>query len=144
MNELIKAFTELCKEATKYLEKMNGVERLPMIVPKGFSLPTAGAEEVPPPTEMKYPGPTEGAIKKAKAPTKKLITPIMTEAESAERVQLAAKAYVQRYQNETPNGIDRARAILLEQFKAAKIKDLNHDQRVSFIGTLEAAINGGA
>lgn len=69
----------------------------------------------------------------------------MTEQESAVAVQNAAKAIVQRFPNpqgdeKRPEGFHKAKQLLTEKFKVARITDLTRAQRLEFIREIEAVI----
>jgi len=57
--------------------------------------------------------------------------------ESSAALITACKAYVMRFQKSTPDGRVRANAILKEKFGVGKIADLEHPQRLKFIGLLK-------
>ena len=67
----------------------------------------------------------------------------MTEEQSAAAALDMAKKFIGRFKDAKegdPSGLDRARAVLTEQFKVAKISDLVHAQRIQFITVLKAEI----
>lgn len=64
----------------------------------------------------------------------------MTPEQSLAKVKEVAKAFVLRFQKETPTGYDRAKAKLDAFFtdpKEALITKLNHPQRIAYIAALE-------
>lgn len=78
------------------------------------------------------------------APTQPAAAPEMTEAESAAKVQEAAKDIVKAFPKigaeNRPEGFHMARKLLNDEFKVARITDLVHAQRIQFITKVAALV----
>ena len=131
MEQLIVALTRYLIIATEKMEKDLGARMLP--------LGAAAAAPTPEPT------PAPKKERKVKAPKAEVPAeePVveekekpLSEAESVTTLHQTAKAFVQRYQNETPGGITRAKKIMADEFKVDAISKLNHEQRLALIAIL--------
>lgn len=141
MTELVKALTDLCKEATVYLARLNH-PLLPIAAPAAAA---ASTEAEKPPRQPR--GKKAEALPPVAPPAAPL--PEMTEAESDKTAKDMAKALVQRFPKPVlngqvdgkgqpyPEGYHKVRDLLASMFKTGKISDLGHTQRLQLIVTIK-------
>lgn len=61
------------------------------------------------------------------------------EEEASKKLALdSASAYVRHFSKSTPDGMTRARAVLADKFGGKKIAELDHAQRLAFVGVLKS------
>lgn len=133
MSDLIKALTELVKEATTYLARKNQPE-LPLV---------ETAIEKPRRARRTRAEMQAAEAEPTVAPAEVEALPELTEEESAKKAVKTAEALLRRFAKQVdgkPEGYHMARKLLTERFKAAKIGDLTHAQRLKFIAEIEALI----
>src|SRR3990172_7156765 len=120
--DLLMALRRLTKAATEYLESLTPVS--------GDIQPIPMAGDAQPAKR--------GRKKKDEASVPAAVngTEETTPEESMKQALEVAKAFVQRFQKATPDGLTRAKEILAKRFNVAKIGDLVHAQRVELLKAL--------
>lgn len=143
VTELVKSLQTLVQEATAHYQRLNAG---PLPEKAKVAIAPPAAQEAAAPEEKKRGRPKKsatatevaGAAEAATGPTKGDVLKAMTEDESATEVLETAKQYVQRFQKETPDGMTRAKKIIADRYKATRLAELKHDQRVDLIAILRA------
>ncbi len=136
MTELLKALTDLAKEATVYLAKKNGslADKVAEVVSE-----VAKEEKVATEEPAKRTRRTKAEIAAAEDPMSALglpeekVAPVLTEKESKDLLLATATAYIAKFGK--PVGAEKAKGYL-KAYKVEKITDLDHPQRLTFVETL--------
>lgn len=158
-NETEAVLTKFLVEATRYLERLNGQEMLPLAAPaasKPGRKPKAEAKPEPAPAPEKKSAvealieqpaakPAPAALKRPDIAEFEVATRVIKPEESLPLAIQTAKEFVQRFQNAKPeDGLQMARRMMAEVFKVGKISDMSHEARIEFIALLEKKMTEAA
>ena len=166
MTELINALTRLANAATLYLEQQTHPK---MEIPAGEGseegkkvrkprTAKAAAPEVPAPAAAPAPaaqppasdplaelGLPASAPAAVAAPAAAVIpaVPAYTPEQSVLEMKKIAVKCVQVFKNDTPNGEARLTSLLANKYKVNRLSELTHENRLDFVGQVQAIIVAG-